>query len=231
MRGNGFLGRFQAFDSTGKSLGLDGPFHLRKGNHRIGIAIYDREGKWVGFKWVRLISEAEGVLLPLTLDNIWKYDMTGFNESGGLIATHTLQSTVIGYRTISGDRYSELESRIDADAPSSNFCLNKFSGLWIVNAQGTPELVYKYPANSGDSYLLTLGISVSVDSVGTTRTVPAGTFDNCFVYTFRYGGIPHTTVRTLAVDVGEIQTREYDKGSGGAMYLSSVSQLRSYTLK
>lgn len=226
VQGDGFTPFFRVVDTTGRILGTNGQAYVGAGIRRIGVAVYDLEKKWVGFTWTQVNSNAAGLILPLNAGNVWKYSYEGFSADGRIIATHFRKDTVIGFKTVGGDEYAELQSGYDADSTATTLLANRSSGLWGVSPPDNPQLVYEYPAKAEDAYLLNNGAAVHVDSVGVQRPVPGGgAFQNCVVYTVHYAGYPHLTVRAFAVDVGEVETREYDQGTNGVMYLSSLTQL------
>ncbi len=233
IHGNGFSGRFEAYDSTGKLLASNAAFTLPRGNFPVGIAVYDQKGHWVDFRRVRVVSDAEGVLYPLTVGNSWSYDEMGYDSTGAVVGAHVRRESIVGTHAVNGDPFSLFVTSLDQDLPDTGYIMNKADGLWQWYAySGVQQLIWKYPAKNGDTYKIFLvedTLTVAVDSVGSTCTVTGGSFSNCIVYRTTASLIPGETVHIISVGVGEVQRRSYALKSNGTPFLVYLSQLTHYT--
>lgn len=170
---------------------------------------------------------ADSVILPLAIGNQWLTSVTEYNESGQTTAEYTAIGTVVGDSTIEDRTWYLMVS--DTAGADSSLWTNKDDGAWAwTDSAGAPEaLMLKYPTNPGESYPVYY-VTVTVESISTSITVPAGTFD-CHYYRAHipiYGTIGKIWA---APNVGVVRAEEYGLTLFGT-YLSRDVELLSYSL-
>ncbi|MDP8208453.1 MAG: hypothetical protein P9L92_17445 [Candidatus Electryonea clarkiae] len=73
-----------------------------------------------------------------------------------------------------------------------------------------PALWWKFPTETGDTYS-SLGYHFTVISTDSTTTVPAGTFDGCYVYQYYFladlSWDPYYTTRFIKPTIGEVYSK------------------------
>jgi len=169
----------------------------------------------------------EYFILPLTIGNEWTTYVTEYNSSGQTTAEYSATATVVG-DSIIDDRVWYFMTA-DAAGTDSSLWANKVDGAWTrTDSVSQPEvLMMKYPALPGESYPVYM-VTVTVESVSTMVTVPAGTFD-CHYYRAHipiYGAVGKVWA---APNVGVVRAEEYGLTLFGT-YLAREVELLDYSL-
>ena len=152
------------------------------------------------------------VILPLKVGNIWTYQCTMTDSLGSMFASFS-QSTSIVSDTLLNGRRTFLFS-------TGDYFWNENSGFWIQSPGKQPLLVYKYPANLGESY----GQLITVIFKDSTINTPKGNF-NCYGYS---SGIAITSV---APGIGKVKSEYFQNRSDGSTYLFQKEELINYQIK
>ncbi len=169
----------------------------------------------------------DSVILPLAIGNQWTTFVTEYNQSGQTIDEYTATGTVVGDSTIEDWTWYLMVS--DTAGADSSLWTNKEDGAWAwTDSAGAPEaLMLKYPASPGESYPV-YDVTVTVESISTSITVPAGTFD-CHYYRAHIP-IFGTIGKIWAVpNIGVVRAEEYSLTLFGT-YLSREVELLDYSL-
>jgi hypothetical protein len=104
-------------------------------------------------------------LLPLQVGNSWTFNATHFDTSGAITVVDTLEFKVLKDSTIQGQLWY-LTTR--------GFYRNSPQGLWFLDEDKTPTLIYRYPGSPGDQYIGSANTSVQIISVADSKVVPSG---------------------------------------------------------
>lgn len=121
------------------------------------------------------------VLLPLATGNTWVMAFSRFDAEGNLTQSYTDTLRVASDTTIAGERWAEIRcSQTPSGCIPGGFYANRDDGVWKWNGPGSdaaPYLLYKYPAEIGDTYPLPEEPNSTVTVIGTEEPleVPAGT--------------------------------------------------------
>lgn len=123
------------------------------------------------------------VLLPLDEDNYWVMAFTRFDDEGTLTESYTDTLHVVGDTTVAGERWAEVACTESAICFPEGFYSNREDGVWKWNDPSSdqePYLLYKYPAEVGDTYAQNpcctdVVTTVSVLGTSTPIETPAGT--------------------------------------------------------
>lgn len=136
---------------------------------------------------------------PLKVGDTWAYRLTYFDTTGAVNDTANATLVITSDTLFDGDTWYQINWQAD-------FYTNKSDGLWMTQFQTTPntvpilpQLLWKYPANAGDSY-----DSVTVESTNTSVTIPQGTYI-CYDYRDHYNSKP-VSDNYLCPGVGRIAT-------------------------
>ena len=169
----------------------------------------------------------DSVILPLAIGNQWLTSVIEYNESGQTIDEYTATGTVVGDSTIEDWTWYLMVT--DTAGADSSLWTNKEDGAWAwTDSAGAPEaLMLKFRATPGESYPV-YDVTVTVESISTSITVPAGTFE-CYYYRAHipiYGTIGKIWA---APNVGVVRAEEYGLTLFGT-YLSKEIELLSYSL-
>jgi hypothetical protein len=221
VQGDGFESRFKVYEPGGSLLAFGKPFHLSKGNHQIGVAVFDKDTSWVGFRWFSVVADSDTArIYPLKVGNSWDYIYTSFREDGSTIDTEVRTYSVVGETVISGEYWYQMEMKQGTTTFTIAQLANRSDGTWLSLAPGssTPHLLYKYPASVGDSY--SSGVdgltTVSVLEKEASRSVPGiGTYRHCHVYRMTPQGKTGYTDVTVAPGVGILLTQDFEPRSAG----------------
>lgn len=121
-----------------------------------------------------------GVIQPLSVGDQWTYHY-------GIPSLSSESLTISITKTIEIDGVELAESG-NATA-GYDYLRNHSDGLYIYGTSfgmyATPQLFRKYPCSVGDTWSDALGGTYEVQSISTSITVPAGTFD-CIHYYYSY---------------------------------------------
>jgi hypothetical protein len=122
------------------------------------------------------------VLLPLDVGNEWVMAFTRYDEDGTLTESYTDTLRVVGDTTVAGERWAEIRcAQTPTGCIPGGFYSNREDGVWRWYGPGSdvaPYLLYKYPADVGDTYEQPSGfIDFNMTVRGTDAPVdtPAGT--------------------------------------------------------
>lgn len=157
------------------------------------------------------------VIWPLSLHSYWEYNDTGYHDTITYVDTTTMK--VDNVREENQRVYYKL-NRYYTEYTLGDKGLNEYS-------QGGPAegtLYLKYPAMVNDYYLYG-EMLVTVKSIDTTVTVPAGTF-NCYYYHFFRSMDNVSWEMFLAPGVGPVKEEYYTNGR-----LNERRLLRKYYLE
>jgi hypothetical protein len=106
---------------------------------------------------------------------------TRFDAEGNLTESYTDTLRVVGDTVVAGERWAEIRcTQTPADCIPGGFYTNREDGVWkweIESDEGSPHLLYKYPAEPGDTYALPPGFTdFHMDVLDTEASVetPAG---------------------------------------------------------
>ena len=166
-------------------------------------------------------------ILPLAIGNSWTTNVTEYNESGQTTAEYEATGTVVGDSSIADwTWYLMVSDTADAD---SSLWTNKTDGAWAwTDSAGQPEaLMMKYPATPGESYTVDM-VTVTVESISTSITVAAGTFD-CYYYRAHIPIFGTVGKIWACPDIGVVRAEEYGLTLFGT-YLSREVELLDYSL-
>ncbi|MFH2048068.1 MAG: hypothetical protein ABIJ12_01365 [bacterium] len=159
----------------------------------------------------------KNVILPLNEGNIWSFDVSRYNATGGVIEKYSIYNSIGSDTIISNVKWYSMYFYDDNSLEKYALLKNRVDGLWrrFYDESNAPfkseELFLKYPANVDDYYLIENDtIMVTVISTDTTITVPGGTF-NCYLYRFTYELINSYIISDLyfAPEIGWIKTDNY----------------------
>lgn len=122
----------------------------------------------------------ESVLLPLDVGNQWVMAFTRFDAEGNLTESYTDTLRVVGDTTVAGERWAEINcTQTLAGCIPRGFYANRDDGVWKwagPASDAAPYLLYKSPAEAGDTYELPGDENFTVTVLGTDVPVdvPAG---------------------------------------------------------
>ncbi len=127
-------------------------------------------------------KEADKQIFPTALNNYWDYDDIEYDEEGNVIDESSYRISLPMDTVVNNIRYfglaydNELESAVR----------NKEDGLYMLSHIDQENniyenLIFKYPAQTGEVFYAGQDDSVTVVSVNVSVTVPAGTF-KCYHY-------------------------------------------------
>jgi hypothetical protein len=164
------------------------------------------------------------VILPLAIGNEWTTSVVEYNESGQQTDAYMATGAVVGDSIINDTTWYIMTSDTGAGI---SLWTNKDDGAWVwTDSAGQPQaLMMKYPATPGESYAVYM-VTVTVESVSTSVTVPAGTFE-CYYYRAHipiYGTIGKVWA---CPNVGVVRAEEYGLTLFGT-YLSREVALLEY---
>ena len=164
-------------------------------------------------------------LFPLKVGNTWTFNFTDEDN----VTTEVVNTVKNEITILQNEKWFVL----DYDNELQSVCKNKSDGFWFAdyNTESkiyTPELVYKYPASTGNQYETNSGIKVKVVSINEKITVPFGTFD-CYHYEIDYGD-DMVTDEYFAPNVGLIKLVSYAVEAGQKIK-KSTTELKSFVFK
>ena len=170
-------------------------------------------------------------IVPLSIGNRWFQHCQLYDSSGNVFSSWPDSICVLGDSVIGNTSWFLLEMQgLEYEVN------NQQGGLWSLG-EGGQFLWYKYPAEKGDSFLVSTNTSfVRVCSVDTMITVKAGTF-SCYRYEFdippwsgAIGGA--RSVEFLSPDHGFIEKEFYQSTfTSSRQYLYSRVELNLLGLK
>lgn len=172
-------------------------------------------------------DESKNVLMPLKLGSSWTFDDIVYNQNGSInsktIHTESLLSTiVVNNNTYYVSNWSDYKY-INRD--TGLFGVTDMGAFGVPNGQYSLEtLVYKYPAQPNDSFENFDGTN-TVLSISKSVTVPAGTFNGCYVITCPKG--TNRVERCFKSNIGELYSKYIETLTGRVL---SESVLTSYSL-
>ncbi len=169
----------------------------------------------------------DSVIFPLTIGNEWLSNFTEYNTSGGVVATGTSSTRVVGDSTVNDWLWQiVIDSTTGGD---STLWTNREDGAWsYTDTSATQEaLALKYPANPNDTYPY-YDLTVRVASTSAIVTVPAGQF-TCYYYELNAPVIGTIGKIWAAPNVGIVKAEQYNLNLIW-LYLQTLVELQSYTL-
>ena len=149
-----------------------------------------------------VIIKAYKRILPLKKDNYW-ITKDQDEKTRKYIITNDGEDVTINNKTYKGFAYSQVNPANDIPYDDATYTkANTYEGQYLVNADGTYYLQYKYPVEKDDTWD---GDGVPVSCIEKNKTVvtPAGTFEGCVVYK-----------KIFTSKVGETLTTYYKPGIG-----------------
>jgi hypothetical protein len=173
-------------------------------------------------------TEPDSVILPLAVGNQLVSHYTEYNPSGQVTETGTSTSTVVGDSVIGDTLWYLVEDTYDG--VDTSLWANFDDGAWsVVDTASPPEqLMLKYPATVGDTYGYDQ-ITVHVDDLDASVTVPAGTF-TCYYYRVTVPVLGTIAKIWAAPNIGVVKAEQYDLYLF-SMYLKVRFELESYTIQ
>jgi len=143
-----------------------------------------------------------GVIQPLSVGDQWTYNY-------GIPSLSSESLTISITRTLEVDGVEVAES--GNATYGYDYLSNHSDGLYIYGTSygmyATPQLFRKYPCSVGDTWSDALGGTYEVQSISTSITVPAGTFD-CIHYYYSYHNSTGHTEHQLYYCVGVGMVRQ-----------------------
>jgi hypothetical protein len=168
---------------------------------------------FLGCKEVNMIDPPidTSAIIPLKVGNTWTYQFTMYDSLGSVWASFPESTSILSDTLING-RKVFLFSSLD-------YFWNEESGFWTQTSGKQPLLVYKYPANVGESY----GLLITVICKDSTINTPKGIF-NCYGYS---SGIANSFV---APEIGVVKREYFQNRADGTAYLFQKEELINYSL-
>ncbi len=117
--------------------------------------------------------EQRQVLMPLSIGNIWIIKVSFLDTLGNVTSTQFDTMKVLRDTTIEGKQWYITNWDIYRNEPDGLY-------IWLTK----PHLIYKYPANAGDTYR-TGSATVKIVSTNENHSVPYGTL-KCYHYQLTY---------------------------------------------
>ncbi len=190
-----------------------------------------------------------GVIVPLSVYNIWVFDHVDYNPDGSIKKEFTDSVQVYP------DTKINPSNGITALDLNGQYVANLVAGFYIIGANIIlPELWLKYPANVGDRFrdgpetmqlhfptvqkpdsIVNLTSVYTVAAKNLSVTVPAGSF-YCYKYETDFQDpVYHVTyyqvLEYYSPNVGEIMREEYARDQSNTMKLASRQKLISKKLQ
>ncbi len=210
---------------------------LSSGKHKLGVAVYDDNSNWVGFKWTNISIMADTSIIPLTIGNTWTYREVNYQVDASPIDSSEVTVSVTKDTTINGEKWYQV-SETQGQRSVPGWLTRRADGIYLLSPLGGSNpaiLAEKFPAQAGESFKSGLdgSITVQVVSTNSSKVVRAGTFERCYEYVRLPppGGRPRTSHAFFALGVGQIATTDYEPDGNGGQYVVTDRQLVSYTLK
>lgn len=174
-------------------------------------------------------DDSTPVLLPLDVGNQWVMAFTRIDVLGGTpteTSTDTLR--VVGDTTVAGERWAEIQGPTQlANRFLGGFYTNRDDGVWKwegPSSDEAPHLLYKYPAEPGDTYALPPGYTdfyMEVLDTEASVETPAGSL---LAYHYQFV-IEEALGSPIPDDVGRL-SRYLVPGQGFASFDGSYISLR-----
>lgn len=138
------------------------------------------------------------VLLPLAVGNTWAVDFERqWREEDGPRIVDNDTFRVVDSAVFEGETWYEVRSALAGQGFLSAYYTNRKDGVYRVDIRtplaqlpdsvSVPDaafLLYKFPAQAGDTYVIYEGLQVTVIDTRAPITLPFGTFE-AYVYEFR----------------------------------------------
>ncbi len=137
-------------------------------------------------------------------------------------------TTIVSDTVISGVTWYPISSRI-----FGGLIAQESNGLWTYSSSAGSSLVFKYPANVGDSWSSQMDASttyqVTLESNDASVTVQKGTY-SCYDYQMLLNSQPGLEVY-LSPGVGFVALDLYSTTSSGRSYKQAHGELTGVTIK
>lgn len=181
------------------------------------------------------------VLVPLAINNTWVYEISDFDSTGTLYQTSEYIRKLTDTITLEGELYYRINNSI-------GLAINRSDGHWIAIVNPPGRRYAKYPAFVGEiTRRDTLrGSEIDPDPLKITGysetrlitnvapvTVPAGTFiayQYETIHTMANGKPLIKEALYMTPGIGEIKFENYNYLEDGTPWVTSRSELKSYTL-
>lgn len=161
---------------------------------------------------------------PLNTGDTWVYEVTDYDSTGVAVGSTTVAYSVTSDTAFEGSTWYHLSGG------SPTYYTNKSDGFWLLysnSSSSQQQLMYKYPAEDGDSWSYGPD-TISVQSTDTSVTVPEGTHD-CFEYL--WSGSPYfTRIDYVCPGLGWIRSDYFVRDGAGQMYMAERLTLSSVRL-
>ena len=176
----------------------------------------------------------ENVIIPLQLGNVWNYHISVFTNDSIMFVEYDRHNKIIKDTVADNERWfltSTENSSVD-----SFWCINRDDGYWVkpvlddtLSFNVIPFMKYKYPCKVGD--IFEASIDWEVINVDTAVEVQSGTF-KCILFRTRTYYNPQSSYEEdfVAVNIGLVMLRTYNRLSNGDPYLFSIHELSSLDL-
>ena len=168
----------------------------------------------------------KSALIPLEIGNVWQYVDTLFGEPPRISA---ITESVDVVQELNGQTWYRTQQKAVSDGVTYSFeylTCNRADGYYwlpLSNADTVPRLVWKYPAEIGDTFNLQGSARTIVKSTNAVITSPAGTF-SCYLYAWEYApGMLRSDSTWIAPCVGIVKYVSVDSTT-----VTSVRRLTAY---
>jgi len=159
-------------------------------------------------------------IIPLAVGNSWTYEITTYDSLGQLLDCDTSVETIGKDSVIDNETWYSI---------SPIWFTNRVDGLWFNDIGFTEGLLYKYPAQAGDSFKCDLCTDYKiVQSIDTSINLGQGSF-YCLKYlsTVPWGD---TSYSYVAPGIGFFYQESYYKINDSTLYLGLKKRLILYNL-
>ncbi len=166
-------------------------------------------------------AAADGVIMPLAVNNKWVYDVMQY-DIGGMLVDEWTDSLIL---EDSGTVTTDIWFVDDGDS----YYANRADGLWFRAASGgSVSLLFKYPANVNDVWPGS-GYAMLLESKTAATSVPLGSY-TCYQYVREYpsGTGLGMEFYYLVPDTGIVRYEKRDSSNG---FVEEIGLLREVILQ
>ena len=149
----------------------------------------------------------DSVILALDVGNQFLSHVVEYDRFGAIVNEFDATTTVLSDTVINNWLWYLVD---DPASGLSGIWTNKYDGAWSYFPDSTPSeaLALRYPATAGQSYAY-YDLTVTVESINTSVTVPAGTF-SCYYYRMSVPVIGTIGKIWAAPNLGVVKAEMYD---------------------
>jgi hypothetical protein len=172
--------------------------------------------------------EGGQLIIPLRIGNTWSMRYTVYDSTGSTRGTIDDTFKVVTDTVVAGDTWYTISSTIF----STLYFANRSDGIWTLGTSTEPSLIFKYPANVGETWnaqvdpSTTFQISLQSDTVSVT--VPKGTY-TCYEYRLLENSRPYLDLYA-SPGVGFVAMDIYANTDSGRSYKQARGELISFVL-